>query len=846
MADKEKNKKKESARTRTIANFSSISMVIFLSAAFILETYITDVKVNYSIVGLTIIVALMVTIAIIRGSINHYKMAFNVPFVLLLFYTTLMLISKWQISHYLLICFALCAISCMYTSFNRTAAFIIVENIMIAFLVIRGHPIDGQGTPIFVALINWAVCLFGSIIMLLINRLATVVLNKALEHQTSFMNLLGSTENYVAMIDDRNQIVYASKTLSQLGSVDDPTLVQGRPLIDIFPGKSLKIYAGKLLKEKADYAADWEFFLNGQKRYFKTVSHLLPGGSGGSLISLYDMTYLAERDEIAVMKDSMQIGLFFMDGNYVIQDHYSRYLEQMLSQQNLFGKLFTDIISDSVSRNELEAIKDYFKMILDRSYDQDMLDDINPLSELRYVNRETSERKVFQCAFATVERGRGEVFILVTVYDITTRVELQERLAEEEARRQEEMQAVFELIQVEPDVFSDFMEDMEYEFDTIDKIQKNDEMAAHDVLVKVYQSVHAIKSNAVILGLNVFGNKVHNLESRIKKLREMEGEVPFAEMLNLTMEIEKISEEKEGFRGIISKLQSYGGGGTSAGGQRQNVKVLVESLAKAASKAAEDLEKQLKFVATDVEPEAIDNGPRRAMKEILTQLVRNSAVHGIELPSERKAKGKNETGIVKLSIKMAEDRKSIQIKLSDDGKGLDYKKIAIKAINNKLIRKEDANNKDLLMKAIFAPGFSTADTESVHAGRGIGLNLVRDRIKEVNGVIKLRSEPDKGTVFFVAIPIVKQQQPVKQQPATQQPVKPQPVKQQPVTQQPAKPQQPATQPPVTQQPVKQQPPVQQPQPAKPQSPATQQPVKQQPATQQPVKPQPPVQQQPQK
>jgi two-component system, chemotaxis family, sensor kinase CheA len=429
-------------------------------------------------------------------------------------------------------------------------------------------------------------------------------------------------------------------------------------------------------------------------------------------------------------------------------------LEEMLSQTNLFGKLFTDIMSDSVTPSELEAIKDYFLMIIDRTYDQEILDDINPLNELHYINVETGERKVFQCAFTTVERGHGELFILVTVYDITVRVELQQKLAEEESRRQEEMQSVFELINVEQDVFSDFSEDMEHEFGTIDKTLKSD-MSSHDVLVKVYQSVHAIKSNAVILGLNVFGNKLHTLESRIKKLRETEA-VPFAEMLNLAVEIEKIAQEKEKFHEIINKLQSYGGG-SSTGGVKQNVKVLVDSLTKATEKASADMEKIIKFVASEIDAEAVQVGPRRIIKEILMQLVRNSVVHGIEKPDVRTAKGKNEVGIIKLSIKLSEDKKKVEVKLTDDGEGLNYKKIAQKAIQNNLIKKEDADNKDALMKIIFAPGFSTAETEGVHAGRGIGLNLVRDRIKEVNGAMKLRSEPDKGTVFFMSIPIVKAQ-----------------------------------------------------------------------------------------
>jgi two-component system chemotaxis sensor kinase CheA len=739
-------------RLKGIANFFSIAMILFIGAAYIVETYISEVRVNYRVVGLVIILALIVIIAIIKNTVNYYKMAFNIPAILLLFYIGLMIISRWHDSHYMLICVFLAGISCIYSSFNRTLIFIIVQNVVTAFLFLRGYPIGGQ-VPLFAVSVMWVVCLLSSVIMLLLTRSATIVLNKALEHQNSFMDLLASTENFVAMVDERNEIIYASKTLSDLADTKDPTLVQGRPLIDLFPGKSLKIHAGKLLKQKDDYAEDWEFSLNGQKRYFKAASHGLPGG-GGTLISLYDMTQLAERDEIAVMKDSMKIGLFFMDKDYVIQDHYSRYLEELLSDTSLFGKYLTDVIADSVNHSELEAIKDYFNMLIERTYDQEMLEEINPLNELHYVNKETGDRKVFQFAFATIERGRGEVFILVTVYDITTRVELQERLAEEESRRQEEMQAVFELIQVDPDVFNDFMADMEHEFDEIDKILKNEALSTHDALVKIYQSVHAIKSNAVILGLNIFGNKVHNLESKIKKLREMQGDVPFGEMLNLTMEIEKISKEKEGFRGILNKLQNYAkGSGKSGGGEKQNIKVLIESLTKTTSRVAEDLEKQVKFVVSDIDHEAIDKGPRRVMKEILMQLIRNSALHGIEMPDERKAKGKNEMGVIKLSIKMTSDHKNIHIKLTDDGKGLDYKKISERALSKNLIKKEDAKNPDMLTKVIFMPGFSTAETETVHGGRGIGLNLVRDRIKEVKGAVKVKSEPNKGTLFFISIPV---------------------------------------------------------------------------------------------
>jgi two-component system chemotaxis sensor kinase CheA len=744
-------KKNENKNTKyqKAANISSIVMVLFLSAVFILEAWLTGMEYNIVLVGILILLALVIVITRIKGAHDYSSLAFIVPLVLLLFYTALMKIGNWSFSLYFLICFAICGISCIYTDFSKTIAYIVTQNILVLLLVLTGNPVAGQGVSPEMVLFNWVVCLFGSLLLLMLTRSATVVLNKALEQQNSFMNLLASTENYVAIIDEDNKVIYASKTLSQLGMAEEPTLVQGRPFIDLFPGRKLKLFAGKMLSQKDNYAEDWEFSLHGQKRYFKAASHSLPGGhNSGTLINLYDMTHLAERDEIAAMKDSMKIGLFFMDSSLVIQDHYSRYLEEMLSETDLFGRTFTDVIADSVTPNELKTIKDYFDMVIEQTFDQEMLDDINPLNELHYVNSRTNSRKVFQCGFATVEQARGDVFILVTVYDITLKVELQKRLAEEQNKRQEEMQSVFELIQVEPGVFADFKEDIEYEFDTIDKILKDKQLSTHEALVKIYQSVHAIKSNAVILGLNVFGSKVHALESVIKKLREQEEEVPFSEMLNLTMNIEKLSNEREGFNLILEKLQSHTKG---SGGKKQNI--LIESLAKTVEKAATDMEKKVRFICGDVELAAIENGPRRVMKEILMQLIRNSVAHGIEAPKDRVAKGKNETGIVKLSIKMANN--VINIVLMDDGGGLDYKKISEKAVRSNIIKKEDANNKEMLLKAIFAPGFSTAENEGMHAGRGIGLNLVRDRLKEVRGVIKVRSEPNKGTAFIMAIPVVK-------------------------------------------------------------------------------------------
>jgi two-component system chemotaxis sensor kinase CheA len=455
---------------------------------------------------------------------------------------------------------------------------------------------------------------------------------------------------------------------------------------------------------------------------------------------------LAERDEIAVMKDSLKIGIFFMDRNFIIQDHYSRYLEEILLEENLFGKGFPELLSASVSAKELDSIRDFFEMIFSGKLDQDMIDEINPLNELHYVSVQTGKRKVFQCGFSSIEKNYGEIYTLVSIYDITSKFDLQQQLLEEENKRQEEMKAVFELIQIDPQVFNDFLEDADYEFDRIGEIFRNETLSGHDALVEIYQSVHAIKSNAVILGLNTFGGKVHNLESKLKKLREQK-EYPFETMLGLTIDIEKLSEEKDGFKTTIDKLNSFK---SSGDGINQKKHILFESFSRTVNKVSVDMGKKAQLKIDSIDDEAIENCHRRIIKEILMQLIRNSVVHGIERPEERILNGKNENGLIRLSIKINDG--NIHVKLGDDGKGIDYEKIKEKALRLNLIKKEETT-KDNLLKTIFLPCFSTADTEDVHAGRGIGLSLVMDRIRGVKGSIKVQSEQGKGAIFNILLPV---------------------------------------------------------------------------------------------
>jgi two-component system chemotaxis sensor kinase CheA len=463
----------------------------------------------------------------------------------------------------------------------------------------------------------------------------------------------------------------------------------------------------------------------------------------------YIKSIQAQRDEIAAMRDNLKEGIFLMDRELRIEPSYSKALEDVFSGSDFQGRPFTGLLAKSFSPGELETVKDYFTMIFEKSIDPDMLEDINPLHEFSYTSVETGAEKTLKGRFAPVDRENGEIFILGTFQDITAEVKLKKQLEEKETFRQEEMRSIFELLQVDQNVFNEFIEDTEYEFDRMNDRMKNRKLPPEQTLIEIYQSVHAIKSNALIVGLGSFGEKLHRLETKIKELQRKET-VTFEDLLHITMEIEARMQDKDKFLEILNRIQTFNA--QSEETIERNAHIFVELLTRACSKAASDLGKLARLEVTAFDFRALLHGQRRAMKEILTQLVRNAVYHGIEDPEKRTVLEKDKTGRISLSI--AVDGDSIHMVLQDDGQGLDLDKIAVQAEAQGLIKNSaDRTDKQYLTGLIFQPGFSTSGDENMYAGRGIGLNFIKDRLKDLHGSLKVRSAKGRGAVFDIQIPL---------------------------------------------------------------------------------------------
>jgi two-component system chemotaxis sensor kinase CheA len=141
------------------------------------------------------------------------------------------------------------------------------------------------------------------------------------------------------------------------------------------------------------------------------------------------------------------------------------------------------------------------------------------------------------------------------------------------------------------------------------------------------------------------------------------------------------------------------------------------------------------------------------MNDPIVQFLRNSIVHGVETPEERKRSGKSETGSIRLAAYHAGDYVAIEIE--DDGRGIDTQKLrdVLRTHNaigqHELDRLTDAE----IAYSIFMPGISTYEKVDGSAGRGVGLDVVKQNVEHMNGTVEVESYPGQGTRFLIRIPL---------------------------------------------------------------------------------------------
>ncbi len=178
----------------------------------------------------------------------------------------------------------------------------------------------------------------------------------------------------------------------------------------------------------------------------------------------------------------------------------------------------------------------------------------------------------------------------------------------------------------------------------------------------------------------------------------------------------------------------------------------IEGLPRMVRDLARELGKKAELCLIGLETQ-IDRDILLKIEAPLNHLVRNAIDHGLESPEERKAAGKEETGII--TINAYHRNGMLHIDIKDDGRGIDHEKIREQVVKREMVGKEIAEHltdKELL-EFLFLPNFSTRKKVSSISGRGVGLDVVQTAIRAVRGSIKINTNPGTGTSFEIQLPL---------------------------------------------------------------------------------------------
>jgi len=167
-----------------------------------------------------------------------------------------------------------------------------------------------------------------------------------------------------------------------------------------------------------------------------------------------------------------------------------------------------------------------------------------------------------------------------------------------------------------------------------------------------------------------------------------------------------------------------------------------------------DLERKLgKQVRLELHGEhtELDKTVLEKIGDPMVHLVRNAIDHGLEMPEQRRAAGKSETGT--LTLDAHHEGSNIIVRISDDGAGLNHERIRAKAVERGLVSAAQPLSDDEVAELIFQPGFSTAAQATDLSGRGVGMDVVRRNVRDLGGSVGVKSVAGQGSVFTIALPL---------------------------------------------------------------------------------------------
>lgn len=443
---------------------------------------------------------------------------------------------------------------------------------------------------------------------------------------------------------------------------------------------------------------------------------------------------------------TVQEGFLLVDRDHRIASEYSRSVETILGRSDLAGLLLPELLGEFLGGEHAELARSYLETLFNANVIERLVADINPLKSVRVAERAGRPSQHLGFAFRRSMEGKQIRRILVRVEDRTREVELAAELEEQERLAGQRVDLAMEMMQVEPDALTDYLTRYLAEIAQIGRLRsRNDPTRAG--LHAVLRILHSLKGEAAVIGLRSFAQTLHRAEDVVEALRDDSG-AEAGTLHRLDPWIESLLRLGGEAKDLIARLSALASKRVSEPPDRRPPDLMPDVEQLIADLSAR-LGKPARFLA-HWNPDDLPADYRGVIREALIQFARNSMVHGVETEGERRKAGKTVPAVLQFALRRHEQEGQLEVVFQDDGRGLDLDRIRDRA--RQLYGLAELNDEQAA-QVIFEPGFSTAGETTGDAGRGVGLDLVREKVESLGGMILAHGEPGVFCAFQIILPL---------------------------------------------------------------------------------------------
>lgn len=475
-----------------------------------------------------------------------------------------------------------------------------------------------------------------------------------------------------------------------------------------------------------------------------------------------DEQILEAQQETSEIMQTVQEGLFLIDRDLRVGQQHSTALKEILPNIRLSGQTFEELLESILKKSDIENAKSYINQLFKPKVKEKLVKSLNPLTRVQVFfdeNQGAIKEKYLNFDFNRVYENKEIRRILVSVTDETDSVRLEERLEVEKQQNKRQIELLVKVLKIDPKTLESFLYRGEQIMQRINNILKDNRQHGQGLQQKVnqiFREIHGFKGEASALELDHLVDNSEAMESKLKELREKTS-LTGDDFLPIAIMLDKTIDQFNMLSDIQARLQLHSSDNleqlaSAALSDDATVNYsnsdINQYLTNYAHKVAQRNHKDIEITVSGFNHISLKKDKLETLKSVAIQLIRNAVVHGIEDSKTRRQNNKNPVG--QINVELIEQDNKVELIVKDDGKGIDTVAIKEKLKQLPHFNKDpDAMSTKELFQAIFISGLSTAEQNNEDAGRGVGMDVVKEQVKSIGGALNLRTRKGEFTAFTV-------------------------------------------------------------------------------------------------